>query len=203
MRLGVELAAVEQGHPAEHGVERIAQLMGDHGDEFVFGAVGLLGQVARLLLADEADPLLLHPPVLDGVADRALETGGADLPLDQVVGGAGAHGLQVDLLVPLTGHQDDWGDETGSSGAALPRFPQELEPRARAEPEIEEADVEMILQDPQEPPLVGGRPFELEAVAADLGQQIAGEDVIVLVVLDQEHPDAVHGQAGSSTNSTQ
>ncbi len=48
--------------PAEHGVERRAQLVGEGGEELVLDAVGLLGLLARRLLAhQQARPLLLGP----------------------------------------------------------------------------------------------------------------------------------------------
>ncbi len=71
----IELAGAQHLHPAEDGVERGPQLVGEGGQELVLGAVGLLGLLARRLLEDEeAGPLLLGP-----LAD-------ADLPLELLVG---------------------------------------------------------------------------------------------------------------------
>ena len=75
---------------------------------------GAHGDGVALLAAAEIDRRLV---LAEGVADRALQARRVDRPLDQVVGDAQLGGLQVDLVVVLSGEHDDRGGRV-----ALPRL---------------------------------------------------------------------------------
>ena len=114
----------------------------------------------------------------------ALELAGGEAALDQEVVGAGVHGLDVELELGLAGEEDD-----RDLAAEAPDLVDELDAGARAEAIVEQAHVGgggdqgvhgvLIVLHPADPVLVG----------RDLADQVAGEDVVILVVVDQQDID--------------
>jgi hypothetical protein len=64
---GIEVAISQQARPAQDGIQRIAQLVRQRGQELVLELIGLLGLATGDLLPEEDGPLLLHPEPLGHV----------------------------------------------------------------------------------------------------------------------------------------
>ncbi len=144
------------------------------------GRQGANGRAVRVLHCTQ------RRVVLDCVADRAVECCRAHLALDEEVGGADARRALVDLAVVGSGEQDD-----GHLVSALDQLAGEVDtvlcPR---EPIVDETDVV------DEPSCCLDRrvevacPVQLMDRHLDLGEQVAGELVVLVVVLDQQHAAA-------------
>ena len=116
------------------------------------------------------------------MANGALELLRVELALDEIIGGAGAHGFAVHLVIAQAGEQDDGGLTTMDDGSA-----QQLEAVAFAEAVINQINVVPVLVNGLQARVVVFHPLQLEIVAADFGEEFPRQDVIVLVILDQQH----------------
>ena len=158
------------------------------------GRQGTNGRAVRVLHRTE------RRVVLDRVADRAVERCRTHFALDEEVGGADARRALVDLAVVGSGEQDD-----GHLVAALDQLAGEVDTVLGArEPIVDEADVV------DEPPrcldrcVEVARPKQLMYRRLDLGEQVACELVVLVVVLDEqhaatgEHPRVRHGGCSST-----
>ena len=168
--------------------------LAEHNVEHVFQIHALGNGVRDLVQQADARELLvqiaLGPFAQDGVANGALELLGVELALDEIIGGAGAHGFAVHLVIAQAGEQDDGGLTTMGDGRA-----QQLEAVAFAETVINQVNVVPVLVNGLQARVVVFHPLQLEIVAADFGEEFPREDVIVLIVLDEQHFQAVviHG----------
>ena len=133
----------------------------------------------------------LHLLAFDGVADGAVEERRRDLALDQVVDGARLHGLQIEGAAVLPGEQDD-----GRLAPLRDRLAYEIEAGPLSQAIVDEGYVVPIPADGRAPALVRRHPVELDRQVHDLRQQVPGEDVVVLVVLDEQDAERLgHGAA--------
>ena len=85
------------------------------------------------------------------------------------------------------------------------RSREEFDAVFRAQPIIQQADVVLVADHGFEAELVGLEPVQLEPAALHLGEEAAREDIIILVVLDEQHPDLfgiVHTTFSALTGST-
>jgi hypothetical protein len=129
---GLEPVQVEQ-----HDCDQLAMAVG--------ARQGLAQIVAEQHAVREAGQLielrqLGQPPLgamaLDGVADGAVQERRRHLVLGQVVRRAGAHGLEVDLAIPLPGQHDEWGCR-----AEVDRLAHQLHAIALAQAVVDQVDV--------------------------------------------------------------
>ena len=136
-------------------------------------------RVALLALAQR----LQRAALLEGVADGALQQRRVDLSFDEIVGGAGAHGGEVDVAVALAGEEDQRRGDAEAAGVV-----QELEAVVLAEAVVDEGEVVAVARQRAESVVERRDPVELEARAPALRQEVAREDEVVLVVLDEQDP---------------
>ena len=170
---GLDRRLFEGARAVEEGGLRVA-LDGGYGRPELVGGEG-----------DERIPELVNPSPLDGIANRALQQRRVDLALDEVVRGACFHGLEVDIVVALTGGNDD-----GGFAAALDSLLEQLQAGVAAKTVVNEVDVMFAALDDLEPLLVGGHPVELEPCGLrGLCEHVARHDEVVLVVVDHEYSD--------------
>ena len=127
----------------------------------------------------------------DRVADRALERDGVELLLDQVVGDAERGRLEVDLVVALAGEHDHRRERTGGEP-----FADQLEPGARAEAVVDQVDVVARSRIAARPSSKSGTSRARTARRSWRGEHVAGDQVVVLVVLDEEDRDRLSGRGG-------
>src|ERR1051326_5457317 len=125
---------------------------------------------------------LQRAALLESVADGALEQRRVDLSLDEVVGGAGAHGREVDVAVALAREEDQRRGDAGATGVV-----QELESVVLAEAIVDEHEVVAVACDRVERGVERRDPVELEARATALAEEIAREDEVVLLGPDEEN----------------
>lgn len=131
----------------------------------------------------QAAQLGVGPRALDGVADRPGQQGTVHLALDQVVLRAGRHGLHGALLVGQAGQH-----EHRRVRSRLPHRQQPLQPQSVGKAQIQQHSLEARAG-------VGDRlghgahPGDLD-VGAGLVEQIAHQEGVAGVVLDEEH---LHG----------
>jgi hypothetical protein len=138
-------------------------------------------RLLELLVA--AAQVLQDAVVLDGVADRPLEDGGGDLALDQVVHRPRLHGLQVDGVIALPGEEDG-----GGPAAAGGQLADQVEPVARAEAVVHQADVEGVARPGQRAVESVGLDDGV-ARRPDLAEHLLREEPVILVVVDQQDPE--------------
>ena len=147
-------------------------------------AIGEAGQLVVLRQAAEA--LRLSPPA-QGIADRALEQGGVDAALVEVVGGAELHRLRGPRSsAAALGQHDD-----RRIAAAARRGAHDLEAVAVRQGLLQQADVERRRAEPRQPALQIACPVDREAGMRRGIEQVARMPVVGLVVLDQQHPDRI------------
>ena len=124
----------------------------------------------------------------DGVADRALEAGGVEILLDQVIGHAERRRLEVDLVGGLAGEHDHGGERSRREAVT-----DQLEPGLGAQPVIDQVHVVTLLADGRQRPGVFGLPLNREARALLGREHVTGDQVVVLVVLDEQDLDPLSG----------
>ncbi len=157
----------------------------------------------------ETEALLGFPSrVLDAraferVAEHAVQQRAGDLSLHQVVAGAGAERLGVYRPIGGSGEKNE-----GPAQALLARPAEQIEAVVGAEVVVHQHDV--VTAAGQRRERVGKRARPLQPVAAmpAVGEQVAGDEVVFLVVLDQEDAKrpGVHARreaGGSSAISSQ
>ena len=143
----------------------------------------------------------------DRVADRTLEQRGIEAALEQEVGHPEHRGLDVDLEVVVSGEHD----HRRVLRPVVERAADEVEAGELAEAVVDQVDVVAALADQPERRLGVGRPLDCESRPVLLEEQVAREDEVVLVVLDDQDPDLLSGghprhpahRFGSSTISNQ
>ena len=172
------------GHPVKHP--------GGFIERHDLAAVGL-GQQHGHGIAVEQQPvagLALHQSVkrhgaVNGIADTAHQRLAVHQALDQVVGGADLHGPQVKVVVTLPCQQDQ-----GGIDAFLPGLSNELDAGLRPQPIVHQGHVVAIC--PQRPQAVIGivHPVELERHGATFVEQVAGNQHVVFVILNQQDAQA-------------
>ena len=153
------------GHHDAHGAG-----FHDAADEIAFPAKVFLGVLA-----------------LDGIPDGAVQFVGVKLALDQVVGGAGLHGIDVNLVVALSGQQNHRQPVIQGFG-----FAQEFKPRPAAEAIVQQADVVFVAVNGGQGGIIIVHPLQLIAAIPDFGNQIARDDVIIFIVIHQQDSDGGH-----------
>ena len=127
------------------------------------------------------------------------------LPFDEIVGRAGAHGREIDVAVGLAGEQDQRIRDSRWRVA----WREQLQSVVLAEAIVDEVEIVLVADQRVDRFVERRDPVELERRAAAVGEQIAGEDEVVLIVVDEEDADdsGCRAQArrsgGSSTISIQ
>ncbi len=116
------------------------------------------------------------------VPDRTLEHRRGELALEQEVGNAEHVRLEVDLVVVEAGEHDH-----GRRALAAERLPDEVEAGAVTEPMVDEVDVVLVCADPLDG--LGEARGELDVEVGPIlsPEVIAGEEEVLLVVLDDEN----------------
>ena len=109
-RRRVERVRLQELRPDQDGAERRAQLVRDHGDELVLGAVGRLRLRARGRLRAQGLVARPGPPRLRVDAGGQLARGNR---LEQVLVGVGGQAVGGAVRARAGGHHDD-GDAAGS-----------------------------------------------------------------------------------------
>ena len=159
-----------------------------------------LGQQAALeaarLLGEHLGPaqLLAHVvglAALDGVEDRAAQAVAVDAALDQVVLRACGHRLDAALDVAVAG-EHEVGDVRHRPRAALQR----AEAARVGQPEVEQHAVDRL--GAQQLERLGERPHAQDVERRlFLAQQLADQERIALVVLDEEEAQRCPGRRGA------
>ena len=103
-----------------------------------------------------------------------------DLPLDQIIVGARAHGIEVDLSSALPGEHDH-----GAAAASGDGLDEELEAISGAEVVIEQIDVVALTLDLSERLVIELDPIELVTMVLDLLEEISCDEKVLLVILDE------------------
>ena len=170
-----EGGSAEQFRHAQHAVHGGSQLVGDLGQEKV---LGLVGRFRRFLGRSKVG---LGPLVLQSVPKRALEQGGGNIALDEVIRGPRFHGHEIHVEIRLAREQDHGKVEVPAS-----QLGEELETVPVAQAIVEKNDRRRLLFHDVEPGVEGFGPAEGIRPPGDLLQAIPGEDVIVIIVLDQK-----------------
>ena len=136
------------------------------------------GERVSLLALDQ---VVERPLMADRISDRALQSGGLEVLLDEVVGDPEGSRLQIDLVVAGPGE-----DDHRRPRARRESLPHQLEAGVPAEAVIDHVDVVPLLADRLERLGELGAPVKREARAILGGEHVAGDQVVVLVVLDQQ-----------------
>jgi hypothetical protein len=141
------------------------------------------------------------------VANGAFEQAGIESALDQIIGGAGLHGVEVDLVLALAGEEND-----GRLASVIEGGAEELDAVVRAQAIVDQANLVLATQHGLEP---GGEvlhPLQFDSLADELFEQLASQDKVVLVIFDEQHAEHFawsrlfhcdYFLAGSSTISNQ
>ena len=146
------------------------------------------------LLTERRQPGLLHRSrvsrllAFQCVTDRTFQQSRVKAALDQVIGGTRLHRLQIHFVLALPGHQND-----GRTTAALRGRLEQLDSVVRSQPVVDQTNVVLIARHCLE---TGGKvlhPVDLDQSSAELGKQIACDDVIILVILDEENAQRAVG----------
>jgi len=119
--------------------------------------------------------------LLPAVADRPFEPPGAEVPFFQEVGGPGPHRPDVDGAIAQAGQQDH--RRGAAAGDGRVDQPEAVEPSQAVVDQVE------VVPTPRhffQPGFGIGEPVEHEPDVRDVGQQVARQNVIVLVVVDQQ-----------------
>jgi len=124
---------------------------------------------------------------LQGVANAPAQRVSAQLSFDQVIGGAGLHRLHVDLVLARPGKQDDRRLATAVQGGA-----QQINAVAGAQTVVDQADIVLVESHCVQPLLKSLDPVQSEALAGHVGEEIASDDVIILVIFNQQNFDQTH-----------
>ncbi len=128
----------------------------------------------------------LGPGPLQGEADRALQELGVDLTLDEVVGGAGLHRLDVHRAVaPAREHDQRRLDRS------LPRLPEQVHPRPVLEKVVDQVDVVLAGLQGVQSLLERRHPVQRHLPGLDLGHHRPGHLEVPLVVVHQENLDSL------------
>ena len=120
------------------------------------------------------------------VADRALESGCVQCLLGYVVGDAEGTGLEVDLVIVLPGEQDDRCPGTGPESLT-----DEIKAGVLTEPIVDQIRVVPAGANLCQTILIGRAPVEVENHPVLRGEQVARNQIIVLVVFDQQDATAL------------
>ncbi len=126
------------------------------------------------------------------------------MAFDEIVSGAGLHGLDIDLMFSLAGKKDH-----GRLATALDRFAQQFHTIARPQPIVDKADVVLIGDHRSQPLVESAHPLDVDGPSFDFTEQAAREDIIILIILHKEHFQrfawvrAQHYLTGNSTMSNQ
>ena len=177
---------------AEHDIEDAFQVLA-----FGNGVGDLVQQAdARELLVQIALGALAQ----DRVANGAFEQRRVELALDEIIRGARSHGFAVHLMVAQTGQQNDGRLATVGDGGA-----QQFQTVVLAEPVVHEVNVVLVLANGLQARLVVFGPVQFEIAAADFRQEIPRQDIIVLIVLDEQHfqTRVIHGGRGGRWSAVQ
>ena len=153
-----------------------------HGQQPALQARGLLGQ-------DLGGPQLLADAVglaaLDGVEDRPAQAVAVEAALDDVVLRAGRHGIDAALVVAISGEH-----EVREVRGGLAQALRATSPLASGRPRSSSTQSNGSRREQREP--LGER---LRAVHLDrrslLAQQLADQEGVAVVVLDEQHPNEV------------
>ena len=168
---GVEVVRHGAGAAVQDGVQRITT--GERKPD-VFterGEAGLFhGGLVRCLLAFES------------VTNRSLQHSRVETAFDQVVGGTGLHRLQIDLMLPLPCQQDD-----GRMAVVFDGGLEQFDSVVRSESVVDEADVVLVARHGVQSRREVLHPVELDLAASELGEQIARDDVVILVIFNEEN----------------
>ena len=128
---------------------------------------------------------------LDRIADGALEQTGIESRLDQVIGSARLHGFQVNFALSLPGQQNN-----RRLATLLYSQAQQLDAVLGAEPIIQQANVMLVADHRLQARREIVDPLQMKVPALDFSKEASREDVVILVVLNQEHLEPITGQRG-------
>ncbi|MNC25568.1 hypothetical protein D3C75_736590 [compost metagenome] len=127
---------------------------------------------------------------LQGVANAASEQATVELALDQIVRGTQVEGAGVEIAVVLAGEEDQRMLDAAGAGMA-----HQLQAGVGAQPVVDQVQVVGIAVDGVEAAFEAVHPVQHVVQVAGLAQQIADDQEVVLVILDQQQAQWVLGQA--------
>ena len=104
--------------------------------------------------------------------------------LDQVIRRPGLHRLQVHLVLPRPGEEND-----RRLAAAFQGRSQEFDPVVRAQMIVHEHHIVLVPAHGFQAGVEGLDPVQREAPARNFGQQVPRDDEIILIILDQQDFD--------------
>ena len=122
----------------------------------------------------------------DGIADGAFQFVGVQLAFDQVIGGPGLHGFQINFVIALAGKKNH-----RRPAAKRLRFAQQLKSGPLTQAIIQQTDVVFATLECRQRGIVSVNPFKLMGEIPDLRNQIARDDVIILIIIHQQNSDGV------------
>jgi len=138
--------------------------------------VGIFEQVAIALLADAQGGFSALS--LDGIADRAPQERAVELPLHEVVGGAGPHGFEVDAIGGVPGEHDH-----RDRAARVRREVEQLDSALRAKAIVEQIQIVLVLANLFLGGFVGRGPIDVAAQVRDVFEHAADQQGVVFIVL--------------------
>src|SRR5450432_3051394 len=149
--------------------------------------------------------MFLGALAFDGITHGAVQHIGVELAFDQVVRRPRLHRFNVNLMVALPGQQNH-----RRPAVERLRFTQQFQTRPLAETIIQQTNIVFTTPDGGEPVIVIVDPVKVIAAVANPGNQIAGDDVVIFIIIYQQDFGRVAGHKwnqpsadGSSTTSNQ
>jgi hypothetical protein len=127
---------------------------------------------------------------IDRVPDRMLEQVLVQAVLVEVIRGTGQQGIQHQAVTARPGKKNHGSDTRGSH-----RGPDQVEAGAISQPMIDEVCIVLPGLYRVQPFIKPRRPLHLEPVKAGRPEQTLGQDEIILVVVNQQHPNDPFGHA--------
>jgi len=118
---------------------------------------------------------------IDGIANAAQQLPVIELAFDQVISGAQFDGAGIQVRIALTGQQNDRFDHPALQGVV-----DQLQARVRAQAVIHQIKVVFLAQHQLQALLEVVAPVQFERHVQVLPQDVAGDDEVVLIIIDQQ-----------------
>ena len=154
-----------------------------------------VGEAGQLVGGGEGADRLEGASPLHRIAQRALEQGAIQPHLGYEVHGAGPECRLVHRGVVIAGEHDERHPAAGPRGRI-----HQVDAIVGPQPVVDQRHVMIVLQQPLQARLGRGHPVQQVAVAAGIAQQVADDEIILLIVVDHEDAKrllgAERGEAG-------
>src|SRR5262249_8472989 len=123
---------------------------------------------------------------LDGVAQRPVQQGRCNFALHEVIGGPRSHRLEVHAALSLPG-QEDHGPMTPLQSS----LPQQFQARTAVQEIVEQIHPVPGAFHRLAPRCEAVDPFKLKFTTLNFAQQIARDQIVVPIVVDQQYTDGL------------